>query len=272
MAATGKVIFVRHGESEWNLANLFCGWFDANLSEKGVEEAKAGGKGLKDAGYTEFDVAFTSRLTRAQVTLGHCLDGAYDGAPAAKEVPIVKTWRLNERHYGGLTGQDKVEAVEKFGEDQVKIWRRSFDTPPPTMDKDHKHYDSIRKHPDLEQEFAAGTITEDDLPASESLETTIKRTMPFWEKEILPAVKAGKKVLVAAHGNSLRGIVMFLDQMTQDEIMECNLPTGIPFVYELEFDDSERGFKVTKSMDFIGDEATVKEAIEKVKNQTAKKA
>jgi 2,3-bisphosphoglycerate-dependent phosphoglycerate mutase len=272
MAATGKIIFVRHGESEWNLKNLFCGWFDANLSEKGTQEAKAGGKALKDAGYTEFDVAFTSRLTRAQVTLRHCIDGAYgDDTASAAAVPIVKTWRLNERHYGGLTGQDKVEAVEKFGEDQVKIWRRSFDTPPPPMPKDHELYQTIVGHPDLAEEFASGAITEADLPQCESLELTIKRTMPFWTSEILPAVKAGKKVLVAAHGNSLRGIVMYLDQMTPDAIMGCDLPTGIPFVYELEFDDSELGFKVTKSMEFLGDEETVQAAINKVKNQTAKK-
>jgi 2,3-bisphosphoglycerate-dependent phosphoglycerate mutase len=263
---------VRHGESKWNVENFFSGWYDSGLSERGTEEAKAGGKALRQAGFTGFDIAFTSRLTRAQETLGLVLAEVYDGSPAALNVPVVKSWRLNERHYGGLTGLNKRETVEKFGEEQVKIWRRSFATPPPVMEKDHEYYKSIHDHPDLAEEFAAGTITEDDVPMTESLELCIKRTMPFWSSEILPAVKAGKKVLVAAHGNSLRGIVKYLDEMTEDQIMECNLPTGIPFVYELTFDEkSATGFKVTKSMEFLGDEATVKAAMEKVKNQTASK-
>lgn len=247
-----KIVFVRHGESEWNLKNLFCGWYDADLSEKGVEEATAGGKALLDAGI-KFDQAYSSLLTRANRTLEIALNGAGQAS-----CPVEKTWRLNERHYGSLTGLDKKETVEKFGADQVQVWRRSFDTPPPPMEKDHDFHKAIREDPRY-----AGQLSEEEFPAAESLELTIKRTMPFWEGTIVPALKEGKTILVAAHGNSLRGIVCHLDQMTNEEIMDLNLPTGIPFVYEL-----DENFKPVVSMQFLGDEKTVAEAIEKVKAQT----
>merc|ERR1712178_401383 len=188
---TYKIIFVRHGESEWNKLNQFCGWFDADLSTKGIEEAEAGGKALKDAGF-KFDVAFTSMLKRANRTLDLALKNS-DNA----EVPIEKTWRLNERHYGGLTGLNKVETVEKHGAEQVQIWRRSFNTPPPAMEKDHPYYDVIVKDPIYENE-----LKEEDFPSCESLELTIKRTLPFWNDVIVKDLKDGKTKIVAPHGNS----------------------------------------------------------------------
>jgi len=252
---TYKIVFVRHGESEWNKLNQFCGWFDADLSPKGLEEAKAGGVALKNDGY-KFDVAFTSVLKRANKTLEIALNESGN-----QDCPVEKTWRLNERHYGGLTGLNKVETVEKHGAEQVQIWRRSFNTPPPRMEKGHPYYDSIVKDKIYDNE-----LKEEDFPAAESLELTIQRTLPYWNDVIIPALKAGKKPIVAAHGNSLRGIVMHLDQMTNEEIMKLNLPTGIPFVYELDED-----FKPVVSMQFLGDEETVKAAMEKVANQTKAK-
>merc|ERR1712039_1059146 len=252
-----KIVFVRHGESEWNLKNLFCGWFDADLSAKGIEEATAGGKAIKEGGW-KFDCAFTSKLKRANRTLDIILNES-----GMSDIPVQKTWRLNERHYGGLTGLNKVETVEKFGAEQVMIWRRSFNTPPPTMEKDHPYYDSIVKDPIYENE-----LKEEDFPSCESLELTIKRTLPYWENTIIPALKEGKFPIVAAHGNSLRGIVMHLDSMTNEQIMKLNLPTGIPFMYEL-----DENFKPVEggSMKFLGDEETVKAAMEKVANQTKAK-
>lgn len=247
-----KIVFVRHGESEWNKLNQFCGWFDADLSPKGIEEATAGGKALKNEGL-KFDVAFTSVLKRANKTLDIALQESDNSA-----TQIVKTWRLNERHYGGLTGLNKVETVQKHGAEQVNIWRRSFDTPPPNMDKDHPYYDSIVK-----DSIYDGELKEEEFPAAESLKLTIERTLPFWNDTIIPALKEGKLPIVAAHGNSLRGIVMHLDSMTNEQIMKLNLPTGIPFVYEL-----DENFKPTVSMRFLGDEETVKAAMEKVANQT----
>ena len=241
----------RHGESEWNKENKFCGWFDADLSSKGKEEAKAGGVALKEAGYA-FDVAHTSLLTRAQVTLGAVL--AELGSP---DLPVEKTWRLNERHYGGLTGLNKAETAAKHGEEQVKIWRRSFDTPPPPMEPDHPYYETIRKDPRY-----AGGPTDEEFPTCESLKLTIARTLPYWDEVIVPQLKAGKKILIAAHGNSLRGIVKHLDNMSDADIMGLNLPTGIPFVYELDAD-----MKPVVSMKFLGDEETVRKAMESVAAQ-----
>merc|ERR1740123_111048 len=251
-----KIVFVRHGESEWNLKNLFCGWYDADLSEKGVTEAKSGGKAIKDAGLV-FDQGYSSMLTRANKTLDFILEEAGQKASC----PVEKTWRLNERHYGNLTGANKKEAVEKFGADQVQIWRRSYDTPPPPMTEDNECYKSIREDPQYQ-----GQLSDEEFPEAESLELTIKRTLPFWNDTIIPALKAGKKIVVAAHGNSLRGIVCHLDNMTKEVIMELNLPTGIPFVYELDED-----FKPVVSMQFLGDAETVAAAIEAVKNQTGGK-
>ncbi|KAL5283635.1 Pglym78 family protein [Megaselia abdita] len=250
---TGKyrIVMVRHGESEWNQKNLFCGWYDANLSEKGQNEAKAAGKAVKDAGL-KFDVAHTSVLTRAQVTLKAILDESGQGS-----IPVNKTWRLNERHYGGLTGMNKAETAAKYGEEQVQIWRRSFDTPPPPMEADHPYYDNIVK----DKRYADGPKPE-EFPKFESLKLTIARTLPYWNDCIVPQLKEGKNLIIAAHGNSLRGIVKHLDNMSDEAIMGLNLPTGIPFVYEL-----DENFKPVVSMKFLGDEETVKKAMADVAAQ-----
>jgi len=245
------IVMLRHGESEWNKENKFCGWFDANLSEAGVKEAVAGGKALAEANYT-FDVAHTSLLTRAQVTLQKVLEEIKQ-----TDLTVDKTWRLNERHYGGLTGLNKAETAAKHGEEQVKIWRRSFDVPPPPMEADHPYYETIRNDP----RYKDGP-TDSEFPKCESLKLTIERTLPYWNDTIVPQMKAGKKILIAAHGNSLRGIVKHLDNMSDEAIMGLNLPTGIPFVYEL-----DENLKPVVSMKFLGDEETVKKAMESVANQ-----
>merc|ERR1712106_1258064 len=246
-----QIVMIRHGESEWNKENRFCGWFDAGLSEQGIKEAHAGGKALKDAGY-KFDVAHTSVLQRAQVTLQTVL-----GEIGQPDPPVQKSWRLNERHYGGLTGLNKAETAAKHGEEQVKIWRRSFDVPPPPMEEDHPYYENIRK----DSRYNDGP-SDAEFPSCESLKLTIERTLPYWDNVIVPQMKEGKKILIAAHGNSLRGIVKHLDQMSDEAIMGCNLPTGIPFVYEL-----DENLKPVVSMQFLGDEETVKKAIESVAAQ-----
>lgn len=254
--STVKVVMVRHGESEWNALNQFCGWFDAKLSESGMAEAKAGGKALKEAGYT-FDAAHSSVLTRANTTCEIILDALEQ----KDKIPFSKTWRLNERHYGGLTGLNKAETAEKYGEDQVKIWRRSFDVPPLAMAEDHAYFENIQKDPRY------ADVPQEDMPNCESLDLTIKRTLPYWNDTIVPELKAGKKLLIAAHGNSLRGIVKILDGLTAEEIMGIDLPTGIPFEYELSLPD----LKPVVSMKFLGDEETVAKAIAKVKKQGTKK-
>lgn len=245
------IVMVRHGESEWNQKNLFCGWYDADLSPKGIEEAQAAGKALSD-GKFKFDVAHTSMLGRAQKTLNTILT-----ALGQTDIPISKTWRLNERHYGGLTGLNKAETAEKYGEDQVKIWRRSFDIPPPPMEPGHAYYKAIVEDP----RYKDGP-SKAEFPMFESLKLTIERTLPYWNDTIIPQLKEGKKIIIAAHGNSLRGIVKHLDNMSDEAIMGLNLPTGIPFVYEL--DDN---FKPVVSMKFLGDEETVKKAMEAVAAQ-----
>ncbi|CAH0559557.1 unnamed protein product [Brassicogethes aeneus] len=251
-----KVIMVRHGESEWNKQNLFCGWVNVDLSDKGKEEAKCAGEALKKE-CAKFDVAYTSVLKRAQITCDTILEVLNQ-----KDIPIVKSWRLNERHYGGLTGLNKTETVQKFGEEQVQIWRRSFDTPPPPMKCDHPYFEEIMR----DEIYKCGPPME-EFPRFESLELTIKRCMPFWNDCIVPEIKAGKKVLIAAHGNSLRGIVKTLDNLSDEEIMELNLPTGIPFEYTL--DDSMKPVP-GGSMRFLGDPETVQKAMEDVKNQGKK--
>jgi len=248
---TYKIVMIRHGESEWNKENKFCGWFDANLSEVGIKEAEAGGKALADAGYT-FDLAHTSLLTRAHTTLNKVLE-----AINQTNLPVNKTWRLNERHYGGLTGLNKAETAAKHGEEQVKIWRRSFDTPPPPMDLIHPYYNIIVNDP----RYKDGP-SRDEFPMFESLKLTIDRTLPYWNDTIVPQIKDNKKILIAAHGNSLRGIVKHLDNMSNDDIMALNLPTGIPFVYEL-----DENMKPVKPMQFLGDEETVAKAMAAVAAQ-----
>jgi len=249
--AAYEIVMIRHGESTWNQENKFCGWFDAHLSEMGVKEAESGGKALKEAGY-KFDVAHTSLLTRAQVTLSKVLD-----AIDQKDLTIEKTWRLNERHYGALTGLNKAETAAKHGDEQVKIWRRSFDIPPPEMEKDHPYFDNIVN----DSRYADGP-SKDEFPMFESLKLTIERTLPYWNDVIVPQIKEGKKIIIAAHGNSLRGIVKHLDNMSNDDIMGLNLPTGIPFVYKL-----DENLQPVESMKFLGDEETVKKAMEAVAAQ-----
>ncbi|XP_040567713.1 phosphoglycerate mutase 2 [Lepeophtheirus salmonis] len=251
MAPTYKIVMVRHGESEWNKLNRFCGWFDADLSETGVKEAQAAGKALKEANY-KFDCAHTSLLTRAQKTLETILAESDQSG-----IPVEKTWRLNERHYGALTGLNKAETAEKHGEEQVQIWRRSFDIPPPPMEPDHEYYDNITK----DERYKDGPKPE-EFPKFESLKLTIGRTLPYWNDVIVPEIKAGKQILIAAHGNSLRGIVKHLDNMTDEDIMKLNLPTGIPFVYEL-----DENMKPVVSMQFLGDKETVEKAIASVAAQ-----
>lgn len=246
-----RIVMVRHGESEWNKLNLFCGWYDADLSDKGKEEALSAGKALKNESY-KFDVAHTSVLTRAQKTLEAILKEI-----GQTDLPVEKSWRLNERHYGGLTGLNKAETSAKYGEEQVQIWRRSFDVPPPPMEKDHPYYDIIVK----DKRYAKEPEPE-EFPSFESLKLTIQRTLPYWNDVIIPQIKEGKKILIAAHGNSLRGIVKHLDEMSDEAIMGLNLPTGIPFVYEL-----DENLKPVVSMKFLGDPETVKKAMEAVAAQ-----
>jgi 2,3-bisphosphoglycerate-dependent phosphoglycerate mutase len=217
---THKLVLIRHGESEWNKENRFTGWTDVDLSEQGIQEAKSAGQVLKDEGFT-FDIAFTSVLKRAIRTLWITLDGL-----DLMWIPVIRSWQLNERHYGALQGLNKSETAAKFGEDQVKIWRRSYDVPPPVLEKSDSRYPgSDPKYKDL---------TEAELPLTECLKDTVARVVPYWEQEIVPLVKAGKKIIIAAHGNSLRALVKFLDKIPDDEIIGVNIPTGTPLVYELD--------------------------------------
>lgn len=211
MAGKYKIVMVRHGESEWNQLNLFCGWYNANLSDKGIKEAVDAGKAVKDAGL-KFDVAHTSVLKRANLTLESILKESDQSG-----IPIQKTWRLNERHYGGLTGMDKAETAKKYGEEQVQIWRRSFDTPPPPMEADHKYYKAI-----VEDAIYKDGPSADEFPKFESLKLTIQRTLPYWNDVIIPQLKEGKKIIIAAHGNSLRGIVKHLDRKFFLEVCNWN--------------------------------------------------
>jgi len=210
------LVLLRHGQSQWNLENRFTGWWDVDLSPAGVEEARAAGKMLRDKGM-DFDCCFTSVLTRAIRTLHlvlHEMDRLW--------LPVTKDWHLNERHYGGLTGLNKQEMIDKVGEEQVKIWRRSFDIPPPPLDAGSQYdVSGDRRYAGL------------DVPQTESLKDTIARAVPYYEREIAPALSAGKRVLVAAHGNSLRGIIKYLSDIGDDEIVSLEIPTGKPIVYEL---------------------------------------
>ncbi len=246
-----KVVLIRHGESVWNKENLFTGWADVTLSEKGIEEAKNGGKELKKAGFT-FDKAYTSTLTRAIKTLNLVLEEM-----GLLWLPTDKCWQLNERHYGALQGLNKSETAEKYGEDQVKIWRRSYDVPPPALEKSDERY------PGNDPRYA--NLKENELPLTECLKDTVARVVPFWENTILPDIKAGKKIIIAAHGNSLRALVKYLDNMSEEDVLELNIPTGMPLVYEL--DDN---FKPI-SKNYLGDPEAVKAAMEAVANQGKKK-
>ena len=215
-----KLVFIRHGQSEWNLKNLFTGWVDVNLSEKGEQEAKEAGRKLKEAGI-EFDQAYTSVLTRAIKTLHFALEES-----GQLWVPETKTWRLNERHYGALQGQNKAEAAEKFGEEQVHIWRRSYDVLPPAMDRDDEH----SAHTD--RRYAS--LDDSVIPDAENLKVTLERALPFWEDKIAPALKDGKNVFVGAHGNSIRALVKHIKQLSDDEIMDVEIPNFPPLVFEFD--------------------------------------
>ena len=234
----GKLVLCRHGQSDWNLKNLFTGWQDVDLTEKGIQEAIDGGKLLRELGY-DFDIAYTSVLKRAIRTLWLMLDEL-----DLMWIPVVRDWRLNERHYGALTGLNKAETAAKYGDEQVHIWRRSYDIPPPELELDDD------RHPanDLRYQGIEG------LPASESLKTTLDRVKPCWDDVIAPDLRAGKNVLIAAHGNSLRALVKMLDNVSDEEITGFNIPTGIPLAYELDDDLNPL------SSEFLGDPEAVAKA------------
>lgn len=246
-----KLVIIRHGESVWNQENRFTGWVDVDLAEKGIQEATQGGRALREQ-KLQFDLVFTSVLKRAIKSMNLVLEELDQ-----HWLPVTKSWRLNERHYGQLQGLNKSEMAEKHGEAQVKIWRRSFDVPPPFLKpEDPGHPSHDRRYENVDPK---------DLPAGESLELTAKRFKPFWEQQIVPQLKAGKNVLIVAHGNSLRALMMILEGISPQEIMEVNMPTGIPLLYEL-----DSGLKI-QSKRFIGDEATVQKAMAAVAAQGRKK-
>ena len=242
-----KLVLLRHGESIWNRGNLFTGWTDVDLSEKGTEEAKEAGRVLKEQGYI-FDIAFTSVLKRAIRTLWIALDEM-----DLMWIPVVRDWRLNERHYGALQGLNKAETAAKYGEQQVKIWRRSYDVRPPALDEeDPRNPAKDRRYKDLLKK---------EIPLAECLKDTVERFLPCWHDVISPEVRAGKKVLIAAHGNSLRALVKYLDGVSDEAITELNIPTGMPLVYEL--DDALRPLRNY----YLGDAEKVKKAMEAVASQ-----
>lgn len=246
-----KLVLIRHGESTWNKANRFTGWTDVDLSDRGVKEAKTAGEFLLKEKF-EFDIAFTSVLKRAIRTLWIVLDELDQ-----MWIPVTRSWRLNERHYGALQGLNKAEMTEKHGEKQVHIWRRSYDVPPPQLTPDDERFPGHeRKYADLDSKL---------LPTAESLKDTVDRFVPYWEETIQPVIRSGKRVLIAAHGNSLRALVKYLDNISDEEIPGLNIPTGVPLVYEL--DEDLRPI----SHYYLGDAATVEAAISAVANQAKKK-
>jgi 2,3-bisphosphoglycerate-dependent phosphoglycerate mutase len=242
-----KLVLLRHGQSQWNKENRFTGWIDVPLSDEGIAEAKEAARLLREGGYT-FDVAYTSVLKRAIKTLWTVLE-----ANDQMWIPVVRSWRLNERMYGALQGLNKTETVAKHGEAQVKIWRRSYDTPPPAMDE------SDDRWPGRDPRYAK--VSKNEVPKTECLKDTVARFLPFWESDIAPAIRRGDRVIIAAHGNSLRALVKHLDNVSDDDIVELNIPTGIPLVYEL--DDQ---LKPMKSY-YLGDPEAAKRAAEAVAAQ-----
>jgi 2,3-bisphosphoglycerate-dependent phosphoglycerate mutase len=241
------VVLLRHGESTWNKENRFTGWTDVDLTERGREEAAEAGRLLREGGYT-FDLAYTSLLKRAIRTLAIALDGL-----DRLWIPIEKNWRLNERHYGALQGLNKAETTAKHGEAQVKIWRRSYDIPPPPLDSDDP------RHPSRDPRYAE--LAANELPLTESLKDTVARFLPYWHSTIAPSIQSGKRVVVAAHGNSLRALVKYLDNVPESEITELNIPTGIPLVYEL-----DAQLKPIRHY-YLGDPAAAAAAAARVANQ-----
>jgi len=249
--STGKLVLLRHGQSIWNLENLFTGWIDVDLSAQGLEEAKEAGRLLKAEGIP-FDLAFTSVLKRAIRTLWITLDEL-----DMMWLPVERSWRLNERHYGALQGLDKAQTVARHGAEQVKIWRRSYDIPPPPLATDHP------QHPRFERRYAG--VPAGELPASESLKDTLARVLPFWNGRIRPELEAGRNVLVAAHGNSLRAMVKMLDGISDADIVELNIPTGVPLLYELD------AKLQPLSSRYLGDAEAVKARAEAVARQAEAK-
>jgi len=247
MAAKYQVVLVRHGESEWNKLNKFCGWHDAPLSEAGIAEAHDGGKLLKEKGFT-FDVAYTSVLKRAIHTL-NIIQEEMD----LEWIPVHRHYRLNERMYGGLTGLNKSETAKKHGEDQVKVWRRSYDIPPPEIELSSPEY------PGNDRRYA--NVDKSLIPRTECLKDTVERVLPYWFDVIVPSILRGERVVISAHGNSLRGLVKYLDKIPDDEIVGLNIPTGVPLVYELDAD-----LKPVKHY-YLASEEEVKARIAKVAAQ-----
>ena len=246
-----KLVLVRHGESEWNKLNLFTGWTDVELSETGVEEAKKGGQLLKEAGF-EFDVCYTSYLKRAIHTAQYIL-----GEMDQEYIEMIKHWRLNERHYGALQGLNKSETAEKYGEDQVKIWRRSYDVQPPALEENDDRNPANQK--------AYKNVDKKDLPLTECLKDCVARVVPYYEENIKKSMQEGKQVIVVAHGNSLRSLVKYLDDISDEDIISLNIPTGVPLVYEL-----DENFKPTNHY-YLGDQAELEAKINAVANQGSAK-
>jgi 2,3-bisphosphoglycerate-dependent phosphoglycerate mutase len=242
-----RLVLLRHGESTWNKENRFTGWTDVGLSEKGVEEAIYSGRLLREEGYV-FDVAFTSVLKRAIKTLWLALEELDQ-----VWIPVFNSWRLNERHYGALQGLNKAEMAAKFGDEQVLIWRRSYDTPPPALDPDDP------RHPRHDPRYAA--LSPQELPRTESLKDTVARFIPYWHETVAPVIRSGRRVLIAAHGNSLRALVKHLDTVSDQDIVSLNIPTGIPLVYELADD-----LKPLRSY-YLGDQDAARLAAEAVAAQ-----
>jgi 2,3-bisphosphoglycerate-dependent phosphoglycerate mutase len=249
--STGKLVLLRHGQSAWNLENLFTGWIDVDLSAQGLVEAREAGQLLRAEGIA-FDLAFTSVLKRAIRTLWIALDEM-----DLMWLPVERSWRLNERHYGALQGLDKAQTVAQHGAEQVKIWRRSYDIPPPPLAASHP------QHPRFDRRY--GAVPPAELPASESLKDTLARVLPYWTSRIAPELAAGRNVLVAAHGNSLRAMVKMLDRMSDAAIVELNIPTGVPLLYELDADLQPVASR------YLGDAAAIQARAEAVARQTEAK-
>jgi 2,3-bisphosphoglycerate-dependent phosphoglycerate mutase len=247
MESKYKIVLVRHGQSTWNLENRFTGWTDVGLTEQGIAEAHSAGQLLRDNKFS-IDIAYTSVLKRALQTLWIILQEM-----DLEWIPVVNAWQLNERHYGALQGLNKAETAKEYGEAQVKIWRRSYDVPPPSLEWDDP------RHPHFDRRYAG--LTKEQLPSTESLKITLERVLPYWHNTLVPAIKTGKPLLIAAHGNSLRAMVKYLDNVSEAEITELNIPTGIPLVYELDKD-----LKAVKHY-YLADEETVRKAAEAVAAQ-----
>ncbi|MDR1649667.1 MAG: 2,3-diphosphoglycerate-dependent phosphoglycerate mutase [Synergistaceae bacterium] len=242
-----KVVLIRHGESAWNKENRFTGWTDVPLSDKGIAEAREAGKLLKKEGFL-FDLAFTSVLKRAIKTLWLTLEEM-----DLMWIPVTHSWRLNERHYGALQGLNKAETAAKYGDEQVKIWRRSYDVRPPLLEK------TDDRHPGKDPRYAS--LAPSELPGGECLADTVARAVPYWEGSIVPEIRAGRKIVVAAHGNSLRALVKYLDNISEKDILELNIPTGVPLLYELDADMKPIGHR------YLGDQEAIAAAQAAVANQ-----